>query len=214
MPGLQADPGLTKFQEFLLLRLLPNGAASKSDVRSSDIILRVNGDLVTEANQLQEKVAMFRPNERITLTLWRDRREIERDVVLEEIQPIEEEPLPDTFDEEMIEPGPDFWEEIPENGRGGGIEQQSFRELGFSIRALATPEDPDRYNLYLHRVQRGSEAWNRGLRSGSEIIELNGNRVYTIEEAEKEITDSMKNNRSLTIKIQTEDGSTGFYQLN
>jgi serine protease Do len=206
--------GLDEISGVLVVEAMPNGAASKSDIRASDIILKVNGDLVTESNQLQEKVAMFRPNERITLTIWRDRQEIEREVVLEEIQPVEEEPLPNTFDEEIIEPGPDFWDEIPENGRGGGIEQQSFRELGFSIRALATPEDPDRYNLYLHRVQRGSEAWNRGLKSGSEIIELNGKSVHTMEEVEKEITDSMKNNRSLTIKIQTEDGSTGFYQLN
>ncbi|PWN06890.1 trypsin-like peptidase domain-containing protein [Rhodohalobacter mucosus] len=207
--------GLNEISGVLIIDTVEDGAAAKAGVQSSDIILKVNGVAVSESNQLQEKVAMFRPDDQVTLTIWRDREELETDVVLEEMQPIvqETQTIPENnFDEEQLGPEPEMWEEIP-GDENSGIEQQSFRELGFSIRALATPEDPDRFNLYLHRVQRGSEAWNRGLREGGEITEINGNRVHTLDEVEKEITDSLKNHRSLTFKIRTGQGTDGYYQL-
>lgn len=208
--------GLSEISGVLIVNAQEDGAAARAGVRSSDIILKVNGVVVSEANQLQEKVAMFRPDDQITLTIWRDREELETEVVLEEMQPLVQEtltvPEPNTFGEEQLGPEPELWEEIP-GDENSGIEQQSFRELGFSIRALATPEDPERFNLYLHRVQRGSEAWNRGLREGGEIKEINGTPVHTLDEVEKEITDSLKNHRSLTLKIQTDQGTDGYYQL-
>ena len=206
--------GLNDISGVLIVNIQEDGAAQKAGIQYDDIILKVNGVAVAEANQLQEKVAMFRPNDEITLTIWRDNEEVQTRVVLEEMQPLPQEAtrIPDAFDEDQIEPEPDIWEEIP-GDENSGIEQQSFRELGFSIRALATPEDPERFNLYLHRVLRGSIAWNRGIREGGEITEINGAPITTLDEAEKEITDSLKNHRSLTLKIQTGSGTVGYYQL-
>jgi Do/DeqQ family serine protease len=206
--------GLSEISGVLIVDILEDGAAEKAGVQFSDIILKVNGVSVAETNQLIEKVAMYRPNDEITLTLWRDEEEVETRVVLDEMMPLPQEPagIPDTFDEDQIDPEPDIWEEIPEDDNSG-IEQQSFRELGFSIRALATPEDPDQFNLYLQRVERGSVAWNRGIREGGEITEINGNPVTNLDEVEKEITDSLKNHRSLTLKILTGEGTVGYYEL-
>jgi serine protease Do len=204
--------GLEHVTGVMIMEVAQGGAADRAGVQSSDIVLKVNGEPVYESNQLQEKVAMFRPAESITLTIWRDKQEIERTIELVEVQ--RPQPAPEVFDEQQIEPGPDEWDEIPENGRNRGIEQQRFEELGFTIRALATPEDPDRFNLYLFRVQKNSEAWNRGLREGYEIEEINGSRVTDMQTVQKEITDSLKKNRSLTLKIKTEEGATGYFTLN
>jgi serine protease Do len=204
--GLQTITGVE------VLEVSRNGAADKAGLRSTDIILKVNGETVSEANQLQEKVAMFRPNDDVALTIWRDRAELEKVVKLDEL--VRPEPEPSTFDEGKIEPGPDDWDEIPDDRRNRGIDQERFEDLGFTVRALATPEDPDKYNLYIHRVSRGSEAWNRGLREGYEIEEVNGIRVTDIGGLKIEITNSLQNNRSLTLKILNEDGSTGYYKLN
>lgn len=206
--------GLSEISGVLIVDIVEDGAAEKAGVQFSDIILEVNGISVAETNQLIEKVAMYRPNDEITLTLWRDEEVVETMVVLDEMIPLPQERdlIPDTFDEDQIDPEPEIWEDIPED-ENSGIEQQSFRELGFIIRALATPEDPDQFNLYLHRVERGSVAWNRGIREGGEITEINGNPVTNLDEVEKEITDSLKNHRSLTLKIQTGQGTVGFYQL-
>lgn len=204
--------GLSTITGVAITNVTDGDAADQAGIEDYDVILRVNNEPVSEANQLQEKVAMFRPNEEITLTIWRNGEEFDVSVVLNEL--VRPEPQPSTFDEEMIEPGPEFWEEIPEDGRNRGIEQQRFEELGFSARALATPEDPDKFNLYVHGVQQNSEAWNRGLREGYEIEEVNGQPLTNMSELSKEITNSLKNNRSLTLKIMTEDGSIGFYKLN
>jgi serine protease Do len=206
--------GLEQISGVLITDVVRDGAAERGGIRSSDIILRVNDVRVDEANQLQEKVAMFRPDDEVSLTIWRDGNLIEKKVrldVLQRPQPVQE---PNTFDDLEIEPESESWDEIPENGRERGIEQQRFEDIGFTIRALATPENPNEFNLYLHRVERNSEAWNRGLREGYEITEINGKRVADLQVAQKEISESLKKNRSFTLKIITEDGATGFYQLN
>ncbi len=206
------NAGLDQVAGVMIMNVTEGGAAAKAGVKPSDIVLKVNGEPVFESNQLQEKVAMFRPADSVTLTIWRDKQEIERTIILDKLQ--RPEPAPELFDEQQIEPGPDDWDEIPENGRERGIEQQRFEELGFTIRALATPEDPNQFNLYLFRVERNSEAWNRGLREGFEIEEINGQPFTDMTSAKKEITDSLKKNRSLSLKIITEEGAIGYFKLN
>ena len=108
----------------------------------------------------------------------------------------------------------DRWEEIPESGYGRGIEHQRFDTFGFTLRALSTPEDPNLFNIYFYRIQPNSEAWNKGIREGAELLELNGAEVRNMSDVENEISNSLKNNRSLELKLQTTDGAIGFYKLN
>ncbi|MCC5913928.1 MAG: trypsin-like peptidase domain-containing protein [Balneolaceae bacterium] len=189
------------------------GAAYRAGIRAADIVLAVNGERVSESNQLQEKVAMFRPEDTINLTIWRDREELTKEVTLDEMVRPEPQQPTDPFDEES-EPELDEWDEIPDNGRERGVEQQHFDDIGLTLRSLATPEDPDRFNIYIHRVERNSDAWNRGLRNGYEITEINGSEVSSMTDTENKITNSLKNNRSLTLKVVTEDGATGYFKLN
>lgn len=205
--------GYPEIAGVMVMGVEENGAADRGGIQPSDIVLKVNKDIVNESNQLQEKVAMYRPGDAITLTIWRDGEELEKVVELEELQRNEPEQV--TFEEEdMPDPEPG-WNEIPEgDGDDSGIEQQQFQELGLTISALATPEDPDRFNIYIVNVNPDSEAWNRGIREGYELLEINNSEVATLPEVENEITDSEKNNRSLNLKIKTEDGATGFYKLN
>lgn len=205
--------GLDGITGVMIMRVLEDGAAERSGLKTNDIVLEVNGEIVNESNQLQEKVAMYRPDDEVELTIWRDNEVIKKVVVLDEIE--EPEPPQNTFDPETgNEPELEDWEEIPEGGRERGIEQQRFESLGLTLRALSTPEDSDLFNIYIHRVVPGSEAWNRGLREGFEIIEIDGKPVFDLQIVEQIITDSIKNNRSLTLKILTEEGATGYFQIN
>ncbi|MEX0904338.1 MAG: trypsin-like peptidase domain-containing protein [Balneolaceae bacterium] len=208
------DAGFERIAGVMVMEVTDNSAAHRGGIRASDIVLKVNEDVVNESNQLQEKVAMYRPSDQITLTIWRNGEELERVVELDELQRPEPEEV--NFEEDMeIPPRPEQeWDEIPENEGDHGIEQQRFQDLGFTIRALATPEDPEQFNLYIWNVERNSEAWNRGIREGHEIVEINNSSILNLSDAKKEITDSVENNRSLNLKILTEDGATGFYKLN
>lgn len=190
---------------------VPGNPAEDAGLQPDDVILAVNGETVDESNLLQERVAMFRPNDQVTLTIWREGQTFDRVLTLEE-RP-EQEPLASRMDVEEEEEL-DEWEEIPESGYGRGIEHQRFDIFGFTLRALSTPEDPDTFNIYFYRVQPNSEAWNKGIREGDELLELNGSGVKNMDGVENEISNSLKNNRSLDLKLQTTDGAIGFYKLN
>jgi serine protease Do len=191
---------------------VPGNPAEKAGLQPDDVILAVNGETVDESNLLQERVAMFRPNDEVTLTIWRDGQTFDRVITLGE-RPVQE-PVASQMDVEEGEEELDQWEEIPESGYEGGIEHQRFDKFGFTLRALSTPEDPDIFNVYFYRVQPNSEAWNKGIREGDEILEVNGAGVNNMSDIENEISNSLKNNRSLDLKLQTTDGAIGFYKLN
>lgn len=190
---------------------VPGDPAEEAGLQPDDVILAVNGATVDESNLLQERVAMFRPDDEITLTIWRDGQTFDRVLTLEERQ--EQEPLASQMDVEE-EDELDQWEEIPESGFERGIEHQRFDRFGFTLRALSTPEDPEMFNVYFYRVQPNSEAWNKGIREGDELLELNGSSVNKMSDVENEISNSLENNRSLDLKLQTTDGAIGFYKLN
>lgn len=187
-------------------------AAEKAGLRPDDIILEVNGESVNESNLLQERVAMFRPDDEVTLTIWRSGNVFEQSLTLQErkvTEPISSQ-IDNFDDEEELEE----WEEIPERGYEGGIEHQRFDSFGITLRALATPENPDQFNIYVYRVQPNSEAWSKGIPKNAELLELNGIKVNNLRDVEKEISNSLKNNRSLELKLRTEEGAIGFYKLN
>jgi serine protease Do len=187
-----------------------NSAAGEANLRPDDVILEVNGETVNESNLLQEKVAMFRPDDVIQLTIWRSGETFTQPLTLKEREVTE--PAASRI-EEFDEEEEKFWNEIPEDGRERGAQQKEFVEFGFTLRALSTPEDPGKFNIYIYRVQPYSEAWNRGLRDGSELLELNGIEADDLNVLEKEISNSMGNNRSLELKVKTEEGAVGLYKL-
>ncbi len=204
--------GLDEIRGVILAEVGEDGAAGKAGLSASDIILEVNGEPVDESNQLQEKVAMFRPGDVITLSIWRDGERLERDVELDELE--RPEPVEMTFDEPEIRPEEEeFFDELPEDRNGSGIVHGQFEEYGFSVRGLASPESPQEFEFFIHRIAPNSIAKNRGLKVGYEIIEMDGKPVKTLEEIEKRISKAQKENRSLKLKIETESGATGYYSL-
>lgn len=203
--------GLERIEGVLINGIGSNSAAEEAELRPDDVILAVNSTPVNESNYLQEKVAMFRPGDEITLTIWRRGNQFDRLLTLREM-PVAESAASqiESFENEQEL---DIWNEIPENGRDLGIEQQDFEDIGFTLRALSKPENPDHFNIYIQRVQRGSEAWNRGLRAGAELMELNGSEVIDLQEVQDAIESSFKNSQSLNFKIKNETGDIGYFKL-
>lgn len=186
-------------------------AAEKSGLRPDDVILAVNGDIVNESNQLQEKVAMFRPDDNVDLEIWREGEILTATLTLQEME--RSEPIATRIESFDDEPEMESWREIPEFGDGSGVVQREFSDPGFTLRALASPEDPEKYNIYILEVEPQSEAFMRGVEEGGELLELNGESAVNLEEVEKEIFDSLEKNRSLQMIIMTRNGSVGKYKL-
>lgn len=203
--------GLENIRGVVISGIGSNSAAEKSGLRPDDVILAVNGDAVNESNQLQEKVAMFRPEDNVDLEIWRDGRILTATLTLEEME--RSEPVAARIESFDDEPEMDSWSEIPEFGEGTGVVQREFNEPGFTLRALASPEDPNKFNIYILDVEPQSEAFMRGIEEGGELLELNGLTADNFDEVENEIFDSIENNRSLRLKVMTRSGVIGNYKL-
>lgn len=76
--------GLQQVSGVLITNVAKSSAAEEGGVKESDIILKVNQKRVHQTNELQEQVALFRPGEQLTLTLWRNGEELERSIQLKE----------------------------------------------------------------------------------------------------------------------------------
>lgn len=69
--------GLDKIEGVRIMGVMEDGAAAKNGVQVQDIILEVNGHRVEESNQLQERIALHRPGDRVSLRIWRAGEELE-----------------------------------------------------------------------------------------------------------------------------------------
>jgi len=73
-------------------RVIKNGSAYKAGIKKSDVIVEVNGIRVNEAHELQARVAMVRPGDKVQLAVWSEgkMRRIIVNVVGNEDQSIQE----------------------------------------------------------------------------------------------------------------------------
>jgi Do/DeqQ family serine protease len=63
-----------------------NGSASKSGIKSGDIIKKVGNKKVTDVPELQEQISQFRPGDKVNLTIYRDEKEMEIPVTLKNLK--------------------------------------------------------------------------------------------------------------------------------
>lgn len=201
---LARELGMDRIQGVLIVNLIETGAAYESGIRAEDVILEVNGSPVFESNQLQEKVAMYRPGDSVTLTIWRDGEVFESDVTLTEVQ------LPNRS-RAGVGSDPGSEPEGPERFRDG-IETFQF-EAGFTIRAIVSPLDPERYTMVVSSVQRGSEAWDRGLRQDYEILEVDREEVTSLSDVKDRFGRSVEEDGNVLLTAETPDGMRVYIEL-
>lgn len=206
--AIASDLGLRSINGVLVVNVSPGGAAEKSGLRPSDVILAVNEHTVNEVNQLQEKVAMFRPGDTVSLRLWRRGEEVFKDVTLE----IFERPEPVAQLDLNRESEPDVENETEGPRDNNGIIEQRFN-TGFTVRGIARPENHTEFDLYVHRVERGSEAWDRGIRPGFKILEVDGEEVAEMSVFDDLLSRALSRNGSVNLKTQNDAGITAYFQL-
>ncbi|HBX65363.1 MAG TPA: hypothetical protein DEG32_04150 [Balneolaceae bacterium] len=120
---------------------------------------------------------------------------------------LETEPIPEiSANEEPIETM-----EIPE-GDNGGVMYQEF-DLGFRIMALATAENPEKFDLIVDQVYKYSEAWNRGLREDQQIMKIEEEKVEDLSTLEELIGRNLNDKGTVTLEIINKDNAKGFIEL-
>jgi Do/DeqQ family serine protease len=136
--------------------------AEKAGLQKYDVIVEVNGEKVTDSNNLKLKIANIEPGKKVEIKVIREGKEQAFSVTVEELDPAEAK-----------------------------VETKSSdKDLGFTIREL-TPTLARRYGLetqeglIITQVRRYSEADRKGLAAGDIILEVNRKKVVTVDELER-----------------------------
>jgi Do/DeqQ family serine protease len=69
-------------QGIVVTDVLEGGAAKAAGVKVGDIITKLNGNPVTSSPELQEQIAKYKPNDKITITVKRDNKDLTLNAVL------------------------------------------------------------------------------------------------------------------------------------
>jgi Do/DeqQ family serine protease len=198
--------GLDAIKGVEVMKLAKGGAAQKSDIQRRDVILAVDGNPVNRANQLQEKIAVHHPGDTVQLKVWRNKHIINRDVKLGSVK---------SADLVLNKPEKNKAKSNTESfkndsKRGGRFEKFS---VGFKVMALAKPENPQHFDLFIAHIYSSSEAARQGLREGDLIKKVNGKEVKSLKELKAQINAVNKKGGSILIKVETPGGAKGFYDL-
>lgn len=79
---LAAEKGLKEIKGVYIPEVIEGGAADKAGIESGDVILSVNGQTVNKASELQEQISKYHPGDEVKLIIVRDKRELEKEVLL------------------------------------------------------------------------------------------------------------------------------------
>jgi len=193
--------GLSKPEGVIVQGLVEGGAASKADIKAGDVILKIDGKEVNEPNTLQSYIAGKSAGSTVTLTLYRDGKEINREVTLkarETEQPNE----------------PVVNKENNSNESNGNNSSTAFDNLGLTVRNLNTQEKT-KFNIdhgvLITEVKPYSKAEDQKLFQGLIILEANKKQINSVSDF-KSIIDDNKGS-SVMLRVADEQGNKRFYAL-
>ena len=181
-PELAKSFGARDTKGVLISDVVPDSPASKSGLKSGDVLLEFNGKKMEAPADLQRAVGLSNPNQDAKLKVLRDQAERTIEIKIGE--------APDERAEART-------------GNGG---PRGKTTLGLDVRAV-TPEIARQLNLpspegvVVARVEDGSPASEAGVQRGDVIREINRQRVRTLADFERLTKDTKEGDR-LTVLLQ------------
>src|SRR5690606_5467171 len=162
--------GLDKPRGALVSSVEPQGPAAKAGLKAGDVILQINDQPIERANELAVAVAKLKPGTQAVLSVWRERKERELQVTVEQMQ--------DTSEQRAAT--------MPQA-------QREEAKLGLAVRPL-TEEEKKELNtdgaILVERVT--SPAAEAGVQPGDIIVGVNGVTVQSREQLRKIVQDAPK----------------------
>ena len=164
--------GLDKPRGIIVQGIVEGGAASKSDIKEGDVILKVDGREVNQPNQLQGYIASKSAGTIVKLTLFRDGKEIQREVTLK----AREE---DAKDELAANKNSDEDDASSESKSSTA----QFDDIGLSVANLSSKEKSDykvEHGVMITNVKPFSKAEDKQLAKGFIILEADKKKVNSV----------------------------------
>jgi serine protease Do len=167
--------GLDEVKGVIVMDILPGKAADKAGIKSGDVILKVDDKEVNTTSELQSSVVFYRAGDEITLTIWRDGKEIKKKVVLQKRDD-------DVSDITAGESNEEEESEISDD------EPVTFEDLGFKVDPI-TPQIKEEYEVengvVISNVERFSIASDRGMFRGGVITKVDDEKIKSPKDLKK-----------------------------
>jgi len=163
--------GLGEPKGVMVQSIVEGGSASQADITEGDVILKIDGKETNQPNELQSYVAAKRAGTVVKLTLFRDGKQIERNVTLK---------ARDSKDSKPVEIASRM-----KKGKDLDAKEINFESLGMSVRNM-NDEELEQYNVkqgvIVVDVKNYGKAFNQNLFTGAVIVSADRKSVNTVSE--------------------------------
>ncbi|TYP95384.1 Do/DeqQ family serine protease [Fodinibius salinus] len=174
----------------------PNGAAEKAQLQADDVVLSIDGEKVSESNQLQQKVAVKHPGDIVELQIYRDGKVFTQNVELGMLESTEELASYSRQEE-------------PEQGNGAEQKQAvqfATFEMGFRVMAVRSAPGSSIFNLIISDIRSGSPIADTGLREGFRILKVQNQKVEDLESLQDILGEITQKNELVSFTVETRNG--------
>jgi len=194
-PDVANAIGLDKPKGILIQQVMEDGAAAEVGLKEGDVILKINGKEVNEPNELQSYIAAKRAGDKVSLTIFRDKKEMKKDVTL---KPRSDNDTKNVDKKKSAKPKKKL-----------EVSEKKLESIGLSIRNVKDDElktyKVDN-GIMITNVDRFSKAESQRLARGVVIVEADRKAITSVSDL-VEIVDAKKGS-SLLLKVAYQDGTT------
>jgi serine protease Do len=187
--------GLSEPKGVLVQDIVKGGSASKEDIKEGDIILKVDDKETNLPNELQSYVASKRAGTTVKLTIFREGKQIERNVTLK----ARDEDKETASVTDLGKKGKDL----------DAAKEISFDNIGIKARNLSSSELNDfkiKNGVLITEVKEFSKAYNQRVSEGNVIVSADHKEVNTVSEL-KSIIENEKG-QAILLKLVDKDGNS------
>ncbi|MEX2528967.1 MAG: Do family serine endopeptidase [Gemmatimonadota bacterium] len=179
--------GLPTVSGVLVQNLPDNSPAREAGLRSEDVIVAIDGTEVGRTGALQNKVAQYRPGDRVTVSLYRNQQRQDITVRLGEA-PFSAEPPPVRTAEVRAE------EKLGIQVRE--LTADAARQLGYDVPGGVIIED----------VAPAGPAGRRGVAPGLKLVEINSQTITSPEDVRGAL-EQVDPGEVVTLRLESPDGA-------
>jgi len=151
----------------IVTKVIEDGPAEKAGIKSYDIITAVDGEKIKNRLEMVQKIAPKAVGQEVVITLLREKnKKLEQEEITVTLG---ERPAREELESSTKQKSPD--------------KSPNFEKMGISFKQKE--EGSDKKGLEIEEIKRGSPADKAGLLPGDIILEINRNKVESLEDFNK-----------------------------
>jgi len=195
-PSTSKAVGLDEATGVMVQGLLENGAAEKAGIKEGDIILKIDGREVSQPNHLQSYVATKTSGTPVTLTIWREGKEIEKSVTLKSSD--------DDNKAELVKDN-----SSKEKSKKGPSSTLTFDSIGMTVKDMSDDEKESfkvDNGILITDVKTMSKAYDQNMSKGFVITQVDKKKIDSVDEFDEVM--KSKKGKAILVKVVDRQGTS------